>query len=545
MPLASLMGVNSCPSASVASIDMSTDVAVQTRAASAAFFLTGRATFWGSAYHVEHFITAVHDAAKAAPSAPNGTVLVDVGAAPYNTVGGDISHVLTLLRLWDSKSGATILGFEPGVTPFTRLTAYVSKSLGSAAPPLKTRRVNGHDEAVASEASGTGEWIVLKNAPASDKRREVRIANQPMAGDNTASLEAHYQSRGDTRFKRTVTAVTLDGELRRRGLEHRELLVLKVDVEGHEMAVLRGAMRAIAAGRVPVILLEYGDKMSPAIWDAMKRTKSDAVAAESPQALAGPSLYSLQVWASELGYDTFLLGAVHRRPLLVPVTGALWRDEYEVCRDKSQKYSADGRIWRNFSAWNPEWSAVCWYDVALVHRKPRSPQFRTHLLQASSLPTSFCKQLSGGWFPKWIDNPPPEKLCCTHRVRNPRNGDVCHAFQDCRTGGYSNGGFGAFNEFCEVGDCGAESGGKGGGGNGGGGKGGGGKGGGGKGGGGKGGGGGKAVGGGKGAGGKGLAIGVKGIGGKGIGASARMSEAATKPKIKVGGGKTRGGANAQ
>ena len=421
---------------------------MQMRSAAGAFFLTGRATFWGSAYHVEHFITAVRTAANKAPPAPNGTVLVDVGAAPYNIVGGDISHVLTLLKLWDAKSGATIMGFEPGSHPFSRLVAYVSKSLGAGDPTLVSKP-NGH-EAVAKSASGAGEWIVLKNAPASDKRREVQIANQPFAGDNTASLEQHYQARGDRRHKRTVTAVTLDGELRRRGLDERELLVLKVDVEGHEMAVLRGAMRAIAVRRVPVILLEYGDKMSPAIWDAMKRTKSDEAAAPTPQAMVGPSLYSLQVWASDLGYDTFLLGANAKRPLLIPVTGPLWRDEYEVCRDKKQKYSNDGRVWRNFSAWNPDWHAVCWYDVALVHRAPRAPQFRAALLESASLPTAFCRQLASGWFPRWIDAAPPDQLCCTHKVTNPMQGGVCHAFQDCKKhGGYSSGGFGAFNEFCE------------------------------------------------------------------------------------------------
>ena len=316
-----------CQPPVLSSVDLGAERAASVKATAAAFFLTGRATFWGSAYHVEHFITAVRAAADASPKAPNGTVLVDVGAAPYNTVGGDISHVLTLMNLWGSSSGATIIGFEPGLAPFSRLVAYVSKALGRGAPALREKP--GAREAVAKDATGNGEWIVLRNSPASDKRREVTIANQPAAGDNTASLEKHYQWRG-MRNARTVTAVTLDGELRRRGLADRELLVLKVDVEGHEMAVLRGAMKAIAAGRVPVILLEYGDKMSPAIWDAMKRTKSAAAAAASPQAMEGSSLFSLQQWASELGYDTYLLGAAHRKPVLIPLTGPLWRDEYEV-----------------------------------------------------------------------------------------------------------------------------------------------------------------------------------------------------------------------
>ena len=132
-----------------------------------------------------------------------------------------------------------------------------------------------------------------------------------------------------------------------------QVLILKVDVEGHEMAVLQGAAAAIEAGNVPFILVEYGDKMSPAIWDAMKRWHSGAAAAPSPAELPGPSLYALQRWADARGYDAYLLGATHGAPVFVGLTGALWRDEYEVCRDKSQKWSPNGRTWSNFSAWIP------------------------------------------------------------------------------------------------------------------------------------------------------------------------------------------------
>ena len=59
---------------------------------------------------------------------------------------------------------------------------------------------------------------------------------------------------------------------------------------------------------MPFILLEYGDKFSGAIWAAMRRRHSAAAAAPTPQALPGPSLYSLQRWADGLGYDAYLLG---------------------------------------------------------------------------------------------------------------------------------------------------------------------------------------------------------------------------------------------
>ena len=197
------------------------------RAASAAYFLTGRAQFWGSAFHLEFFIDAVKAAADKASQAatpaggatkPNGTVLVDVGAAPYNVVGGDISHILTYLKNWPASSGATIMGFEPGAAPFHRLVQYVGTAVGPSYIKSMDRTADEHTKTpkVVFRDGQQREWIVLRNVPASDKNEKVRISNQPAAGDNTASLEKHYQSNhGPGRIVRTVT---IDGELRRHGL---------------------------------------------------------------------------------------------------------------------------------------------------------------------------------------------------------------------------------------------------------------------------------------------------------------------------------------
>ena len=104
---------------------------------------------------------------------------------------------------------------------------------------------------------------------------------------------------------------------------------MKVDVEGHEVAVLDGARAALRAGRVHAILLEYGDKMTPAIYDAMKAQHSAHAAAPSPQHLKG--LRWLRGYADSYGYDVFLLGATRGRPVLVGVSGELWDDDYEAC----------------------------------------------------------------------------------------------------------------------------------------------------------------------------------------------------------------------
>ena len=101
------------------------DASPALRDAYASFFLTGKGQFWGSAFHVERFIDAVKEAAVKVSANHNHTLLVDVGAAPYNTLGGDISHTLTFAKHWPSSSGATIMAFEPGQHPFNRLVKSV------------------------------------------------------------------------------------------------------------------------------------------------------------------------------------------------------------------------------------------------------------------------------------------------------------------------------------------------------------------------------------------------------------------------------------
>ena len=94
----------SCPDAIVTSKDAS----AANRDAYASFFLTGKGQFWGSGFHVERFIDAVKTAADSAAINQSQALLVDVGAAPYNTQGGDISHVLTFA----SDEGLTDAGLK-------------------------------------------------------------------------------------------------------------------------------------------------------------------------------------------------------------------------------------------------------------------------------------------------------------------------------------------------------------------------------------------------------------------------------------------------
>jgi FkbM family methyltransferase len=94
-----------------------------------------------------------------------------------------------------------------------------------------------------------------------------------------------------------VRTTRLDGLLGERAVG-----VMKVDVEGHELAVLRGAVDALAAGRVRHVVFEdHGGSDSP-VCRLLK----------------------------ELGFELFGIGWRLRGPLLVPVAGSGANRRYEA-----------------------------------------------------------------------------------------------------------------------------------------------------------------------------------------------------------------------
>jgi FkbM family methyltransferase len=75
---------------------------------------------------------------------------------------------------------------------------------------------------------------------------------EPASG-TMSSVVAGYS--GADSVARTVAATTLDAELASRGIEHVD--VLKVDTEGFDLHVLRGAGELLANGQIDVVQFEY------------------------------------------------------------------------------------------------------------------------------------------------------------------------------------------------------------------------------------------------------------------------------------------------
>ena len=97
----------------------------------------------------------------------------------------------------------------------------------------------------------------LNRVAVSDREGEATL-HLPAVASGLASLHP----RGDTSVRAhayqtlAVPAVTLDAYMDRAGIARVDLL--KIDVEGHERAVLAGAEQAFARGAIGAVLFEFG-----------------------------------------------------------------------------------------------------------------------------------------------------------------------------------------------------------------------------------------------------------------------------------------------
>ena len=105
-----------------------------------------------------------------------------------------------------------------------------------------------------------GPWAEVVTAAASDQDGTAEIWISPCNSTLNSlhqrdSLQASY-GIAPAREKVTITTRTLDSFCREKNIEHIDFL--KIDVEGHEVAVLRGFRESLAAGRAKLIQMEYG-----------------------------------------------------------------------------------------------------------------------------------------------------------------------------------------------------------------------------------------------------------------------------------------------
>ena len=175
-------------------------------------------------------------------TAPRLCTFVDVGA--------NVGDWTALVRLY--APGAAGLLFEPSVGALGELRCRFGNQRG----------IEIVDAAVAAEPG------------------EAKFFEEPGAGEASSMVPGHAPAGSSAR---RVRVTTLDDELDTRGIERVDLM--KVDAEGYDFEVLRGASTSLREYRVAVIQFEYN----------------------RPWARAGATLAGAIGMLAEHGYETFLL----------------------------------------------------------------------------------------------------------------------------------------------------------------------------------------------------------------------------------------------
>ncbi len=173
--------------------------------------------------------------------APQARTIVDVGANVGDWLGGALGQGVT-----------AALAFEPSASAAARLHA----------------RFDGDAR------------VEIVEAAVGDEPGALRFFEEPAAGKGSSLVPGFSRASGTSR---EVLVTTLDVELEKRGWERVDLL--KIDAEGYDLRVLRGARRLLQARGAGVLQFEYNRS-----WQ-----------------LAGETLHGAFALLEGFGYGVYLL----------------------------------------------------------------------------------------------------------------------------------------------------------------------------------------------------------------------------------------------
>jgi FkbM family methyltransferase len=146
------------------------------------------------------------------------------------------------------------------------------------------------------EAKFKDKCIALRNVAVGDSPGFIPFIEEPNCGEGSSAVEAHSTSSGKLR---KVPVVTLDQELL--DLSY-NIDFLKIDAEGYDLKVLKGAEALLKTGRIRFIQFEYN-----AHWLAV-----------------GSSLADARHFLMSLGFNLLLI----RRSGLHPLNYTFWGDYF-------------------------------------------------------------------------------------------------------------------------------------------------------------------------------------------------------------------------
>lgn len=203
----------------------------------------------------------------AAAHAAAGGLILDVGA----NVG-----LYTVVCARAAGSRGRVIALEPGPATFAKLSSTCSRLQLSNVTLLPL---------AAGEAAGSAHLVDLGHGP---------------------DVQQHIARANDDRHAGTpVTVARLDDVC---GADAGAVTLLKLDVEGHELAALRGAERILANGRAHLIVefnasaLEASGSSSRELWQRLSVTHDCVAAYDNGGRAVAPALESL---VSAVPYDAF------------------------------------------------------------------------------------------------------------------------------------------------------------------------------------------------------------------------------------------------
>lgn len=171
-------------------------------------------------------------------------------------ISGERTVLQRLARELRSVERAVIFDVGANEGEFTRavLDAFGRRAVVHAFEPQPTSEaafLSNHKARVADGTIGLHR-IGLSDAPG------TAILHAPTPGSSIASLYAGTLEATGRRFEdQAIELRTLDDVCRELGIER--IHYLKIDTEGHELAVLQGARGMISSGRIDRIQFEFGE----------------------------------------------------------------------------------------------------------------------------------------------------------------------------------------------------------------------------------------------------------------------------------------------
>ena len=145
-----------------------------------------------------------------------------------------------------------------------------------------------------------------------------------------------------------------------------EILYMKIDVEGHETAVIKGMIHLLQLKKVRILVAEYAVFWNDLFYNIVRKQGDYHVKlSDVPE----PNLKSFQGLLHSLGYNVYLIS----KQQLVPISGLWWDDFYEFCTMPPKMLGTQN------------WG---WHDVLIVVRGSAEETFILQKIGSCPTPSS-------------------------------------------------------------------------------------------------------------------------------------------------------------